>query len=182
MSAPNEHFQFCPRCGQRRGSADRQSIFHCAACGFVYYFNPAIAAAAIILDPEGRALFIRRAKDPAKGKLALPGGFVDIGERAEEALRREIREEVNLDVASVEFLCSQPNQYHYKGVTYPVLDLFFVTRAAEIQAAVALDGVESLCWLAIREVDLAEIAFPSVRKALESYLAQAVSKAELPSV
>ena len=123
-----------------------------------------------------RALFIRR-EGPGERKLALPGGFVDIGERA-EALRREIREEVNLEVASVEFLCSQPNEYHYKGVTYPVLDLFFVTRASGNQPAVALDGVESVCWWKIREVNFDEIAFPSVRQALEFHLAQAEGKAE----
>ncbi len=182
MSAPSKHFHFCPRCGQKQSPADHTPFFHCGACAFVYYFNPAIAAAAIILDPNGRALFIRRAKDPAKGKLALPGGFVDIGERAEEALRREIREEVNLEVASVEFLCSQPNQYDYKGITYPVLDLFFVTRAGGTQPAVALDGVESVCWLKIREVNLDEIAFPSVRQALGYYLAQTDNNAESHSV
>ena len=112
----------------------------------------------------------------------MPGGFVDIGERAEEALRREIREEVNLEVASVEFLCSQPNQYDYKGITYPVLDLFFVTRAGGTQPAVALDGVESVCWLKIREVNLDEIAFPSVRQALGYYLAQTDNNAESHSV
>ena len=119
-------------------------------------------------------MFIRRAKEPAQGKLAVPGGFVDIGETAEDALRREIKEEVNLEVESLEFLCSAPNEYHYEGVTYPVLDLVFVTRATSTDKTAALDGVESFCWLKPSEVDLNEIAFPSIRAALRLYNSQTV--------
>jgi ADP-ribose pyrophosphatase YjhB (NUDIX family) len=166
---PARLFKFCPRCGVRRGDDQPLQPFWCAACGFHYYFNPCLAVAAILLGPDERALFIRRAKEPAKGRLAIPGGFVDLGETAEEALRREIKEEVNLDVGPLEFLCSAPNEYLYRGVNYPVLDLAFVCRAASIEGLAALDGVESFRWLRPAEVDPAEIAFPSIRAALRTY-------------
>jgi ADP-ribose pyrophosphatase YjhB (NUDIX family) len=164
-------FDYCPRCGtERTGGADNP--FHCATCGHTQYFNPAVAVAAILLDPDGRILLLRRAKDPGKGKLGLPGGFVDIDETAEDALRREIHEEVNLAVGSSEFLCTLPNEYHYKGVTYPVLDLFFVARASVLTGIAALDGVESLLWVAPAQVDLREIAFPSNAEALRRFIAR----------
>lgn len=163
---PAKHFKFCPRCGQPRGDDLGASPFRCAACGFLYYFNPAIAVAGIVFAPDGRTLFIRRAKDPAKGRLALPGGFVDYGETAEAALRRETREEVNIELTTVRFLCSETNSYHYAGITYPVLDLFFVARTVQTDATAALDGVESFAWLDPRTVDLEAIAFPSIRNAL----------------
>jgi ADP-ribose pyrophosphatase YjhB (NUDIX family) len=103
--------------------------------------------------------------------LSIPGGFVDIGETAEDGLRRELREEVNLEVTALEFLCTQPNVYHYQGVTYPVLDLFFVTEAVPGHVAAALEDVESLCWLDPAEVAPEEIAFPSVREGLRRFLA-----------
>src|SRR5262249_48118649 len=135
------------------------------------YFNPAVAVAAILLGPDGRVLLLRRAKDPGKGKFGLPGGFVDAGETAELALRREIREEVNLEVSSLEFLCSLPNRYHYKSVTYPVLDLFFVARVSSAAGAAALDGVESFLWQEAVQVDLNEMAFPSNAEALRRFIA-----------
>ena len=166
---PARLFKFCPRCGQPRGEDQPLQPFQCAACGFHYYFNPCLAVAAILLGPGDEALFIRRAKEPAKGRLAVPGGFVDIGETAEDALRREIKEEVNLDVGPLDFLCSASNEYLYRGVNYPVLDVAFVCRAVSIEPIAALDGVESFCWLKPAEVDPAEIAFPSIRAAVRFY-------------
>ena len=164
-------FDFCPRCGTKR-TGDATNPFHCAACGHTQYVNPAVAVAAILLGPDDQVLLLRRAKDPGKGKLGLPGGFVDIGETAEDALRREIREEVNLDVSSLEFLCTLPNEYHYKGVTYPVLDLFFVVRACSLTGIAALDGVDSFLWVAPARVDLSKIAFPSNGEALRRFIAR----------
>ncbi len=168
---PIEHFHFCPKCGHPLAPPVRPNVIQCHACGFCYYFNPTVSAAAIILDPQGRALFIRRAKVPAKGKLSIPGGFVDYDENAEAGLRREIREEVGIEVGALEFLCSGINAYEYKEVTYPVVDFFFVTQAMST-AASALDGVESCVWLEPAKVNLEEIAFPSVCEALRRFLAR----------
>lgn len=166
---PARLFNFCPRCGQPRGGDQPLQPFQCAACGLHYYFNPCLAVAAILQGPGEEVLFIRRAKEPAKGRLAVPGGFVDLGETAEVALRREIKEEVNLEVGPLEFLCSAPNEYLYRGVNYPVLDLAFVCRAISIEGIAALDGVESFCWAKPAEVDPTEIAFPSIRAAVRFY-------------
>ena len=166
-----EVFEFCPRCASKRAGSPANP-FHCLACGHTQYFNPAVAVAAILLGPDDRILLLRRAKDPGKGKLGLPGGFVDLGETAEDALRREIREEVNLEVRALEFLCTLPNEYHYKGVTYPVLDLFFVARAPTLTGIAALDGVESFLWIAPAQVDLSEIAFHSNAEALRRFNAR----------
>lgn len=163
---PSRHFRFCPRCGQAGSAAGPRLPFCCGACGFTFYFSAAIATATFIRRDDGKVIFLRRAKDPAKGKLAPPGGFVDIGERVEDALRREIREEVGLEVRAPEFLCSFPNEYPFLDVTYPVLDFFFTAEAVESATARALDEAESICWLEpTREGLVDDLAFPSVRAA-----------------
>lgn len=70
----------------------------CAACEQISYLNP--IPVAVLLQPidEDGLLVIRRGISPCKGKLALPGGFVDYGESWQEGAAREAREEANLCV------------------------------------------------------------------------------------
>jgi ADP-ribose pyrophosphatase YjhB (NUDIX family) len=131
------------------------------------HFNPTVGVGGFITDAAGRLLWARRSKDPAKGKLGLPGGFADFGETAEAALRREIREEVNLEVGALEFLCSQPNDYPYRGITVAVLDFFFVAPVLDPARLRALDGVASVHWINLGELDLADVAFESVKRGVE---------------
>lgn len=174
---PAAHFAFCPRCGDRAARPGARP-FHCPACGFLYYFNAASSAAALVIGPDGRGLFIRRAKEPARGRLALVGGFIDPGETAESALRREVREEVGVELDRLEYLSSHPNDYRYREIIYPVLDLFFVGYATDVERARALDGVEAISWQPPLEVDPDEMAFPSMRAALQRF--QQLSRMNLP--
>jgi mutator protein MutT len=163
-----EAYQFCPRCG---GKCDREatSPFQCQECGFIRFFNPACAVAAIVLDPEGRALFIRRAREPAIGKLGMPGGFVDCGETAEEAIKREVREEVGVELDGLQYFGSWPNRYPTPNAIINVCDLFFIGRARETETTLASDEVASVLWVHPRQVSLDDIAFPSMRAALEAF-------------
>ncbi len=61
------------------------------------YKKPSITVDGILVE-EGKILLIQRKKDPFKGFYALPGGFVEYGERTEEAMIREMREETGLEV------------------------------------------------------------------------------------
>lgn len=159
----------CPRCAAPRLSAGNP--FRCAACGLSLFANPAVGVGAFVADPRGRMLFTVRAKDPGRGLLGLPGGFVDAGESAEDALRRELREEVGGDLASVAYLCSAPNHYRFDGVDYDVLDVFFTARLASLDLTADADEVSGLRWLPPHEVRETDIAFPSMRAAWRTLLA-----------
>jgi ADP-ribose pyrophosphatase YjhB (NUDIX family) len=163
------YFSYCPICGSNQLAPRGENLLVCGACNFHYHHNPVVAVAALLADGSGRLLLLRRAADPGKGKLGVPGGFVDIGETAETALRREIKEEVNLDVSSLEYFGSYPNEYLYRGRIIPVLDLYFEVRVRSWSEATALDEVEGLVFLHPKEIDPTTLAFRSLQVALRDY-------------
>ena len=164
---PAEHFRYCPRCGVIRADISPETPLNCIDCGFTYFFNPTVSAAAFVFDDRDRVLFIRRAKDPAIGKLAVPGGFIDFGETAEEGLRREVREEVGLEIETLHYLGSCTNKYYYQEVTYPVVDLIFSAIAIRPELALPLDAVAGLEWRKVQDVASEDLAFPSLKMGLQ---------------
>ncbi len=162
-------YRFCPQCGEPVDALLERPPFKCAHCGLVLYFNPAVAAAALIFNPEGKILAVKRARNPSQGKLAFPGGFIDADETAEEAVRREVREEVGLELERVEYLCSSPNQYPYQGVTYLVLDFFFLAWTQETGRVAEPGEVQSLFWATPESITPDDLAFPSLRNAWSYY-------------
>jgi ADP-ribose pyrophosphatase YjhB (NUDIX family) len=166
-------FSHCPACGLPQACPERRADFRCGACGFRLFFNVAAAAGVFLLDPDGRALFVRRAHEPAKGKLGIPGGFVDPGEPVEAAVAREAAEEVGLAVGRLDFLCSFPNRYEFAGVRYHTVDLFFRAETAGLDAAAPSAEVSEIVLARPSEIDPEEIAFGSIRFALERLAAPA---------
>ena len=163
-------FSYCPVCGSNKLTPRGSNLLVCGQCDYYQHFNPVVAVAAFLADPSGRILLIRRAKEPSKGKLGAPGGFVDIGETAEAALKREIKEEVNLEVFSLEYLASYPNEYPYRGRIVCVLDLFFIGHVRSWSDAKALDEVDGLELRDPKGIEPEELAFSSLRNALKDYL------------
>ena len=87
--------------------------------------TPLLAVRAFILNEEGKVLILKRAHgDVYGGKWCLPGGKVDFGQTAEEAIVREVKEETYLECTSAQFLFYidglpiEPDDKHY-------LTLFF---------------------------------------------------------
>lgn len=161
---PVRSFRHCPSCGARRPPADvGTNPLRCPACPFTFFFNPTVAAGAFLFGPDGRALFIRRAHDPAKDMLAIPGGFIDAGETLETGLRREIEEEVGLTVTNLRFVCSEVNVYPYAGVEYPVVDCIFTGSVDDPGLVRPLDGVAGIEWHRLVDVRDEDLAFPSIR-------------------
>lgn len=91
---------YCAQCGhaltERVVAGKRRPA--CPACGAVVFADPKLAVAALI-EREGRMLLGRRSRHSASpGKWSFPAGYVDRGERVEDAAVREVREETGLDV------------------------------------------------------------------------------------
>jgi len=156
--------KYCPRCSGRAELEDSRRIV-CAdpACGFGLYLNTAAAVAGLIFDGDGRLMVIRRSRDPQKGLLDLPGGFVDFGEDAEGALRRELSEELRVEVGRVEYFRSVPNTYQYGGVLYHTLDIFYTCQCRDQSAIRPNDEITEVLYRYPKEISDDEIAFDSMR-------------------
>lgn len=164
--------RYCPKCGAAALRFIESNLVHCDVCGFDLYLNTAAAVAALIPDEQGRLLIIERAEEPKKGTWDLPGGFADPGETAEEALRREVREELGLKVVSTQYLCSYPNTYEYKGMHYATMDLGFICRVEGTKSVkVSASEVSRLLTVPLAQIDVARFGFASVGRIVEQYKA-----------
>ncbi len=163
-------FKYCPKCGEQGFSLSLQGgTFHCGVCKFHYHLNAAAAVAALIVDENKNLLVVERGREPAKGMLDLPGGFVDIGERAEDALQREIREELNLEIKQFSLLTTFPNDYPYGDMLYFTLDLAFVCQVRDFSKIRTADDVSGHQFIPLHEIDLDLFGFESVKKIIEYF-------------
>jgi ADP-ribose pyrophosphatase YjhB (NUDIX family) len=121
---------------------------------------------AAILQYDKKVVLIKRAKDPGKGMLDLPGGFVDPKESAEEAVIREIKEELKIDIRELKYLGSYPNIYKYQDVLYHTCDLFFCCNIDVLPTDFDRTEIEELILVNRSEIPIDKIAFESMRMCL----------------
>lgn len=170
MKAPEASLiTHCPQCSSTLLEWPSVKQFSCRACGFVLFLNIA-AAVGVIIECQGKLLFGVRKHEPQRGMLDLPGGFVDQGETAEQALQRELQEEIGLTMPTARYLYSFPNRYPYRGITYDTLDLIFLVQLQQFPPLQAADDLSELVWLDRNSIDIERIGFTSLRQAVHRYL------------
>ncbi|WP_417428679.1 NUDIX hydrolase [Halpernia sp.] len=166
-----EELSFCPKCGHQTLIWDQDSKLTCSNCDFVMYQNCA-AAVAVLIKFKDKYLFTCRNKNPQKGFLDLAGGFTDTNESSEETCKRELKEELNLNIKpeNLKYLGSLPNTYLFKNIKYNTLDLFYLYEIEkETQLNLQLEEVSEVVWLKQNELKIKDLAFDSQRKFLKKY-------------
>lgn len=168
---PKNEFKYCPFCGEKGSfKFDGFKKFECEKCKRAYYINAAAACSALITTPEG-ILFIRRKLEPKKDMLDLPGGFIELDETAEEAIARELDEELGFTEGDqLEIFETSPNDYAFGQMLYMTLDIFFKGHIEDTSGLVASDDALAIEYIKPEDVNLDEIAFESVRTIVEKYL------------
>lgn len=139
-----EH-RYCGCCGREMGFSDKERAMICPQCGNIQYprISPVIMAA--VTDGD-RLLVTRYAGRPYKG-LALIAGFVEIGESLEGALRREVMEEVGLQVTDLRYYGSQP-----WGFSDSVISGFFAKLDGSGAVRLDRDELSEAVWLSREEI------------------------------
>ncbi len=130
----------CPRCGAPTERIEGEWGKRCGACAYEHY--PHLHPAVIVLVRDGDRVLLTRKAGWAPGRYALVAGFVDNGESLEGAVRREVKEEVGVDVKDIHYVGSQnwpfPSQ----------LMIGFVAAYAGGEVAIDHEELEAARWFA----------------------------------
>jgi NAD+ diphosphatase len=167
---PSKILKFCPVCGSNKFHFDGEKAFNCSDCNFRYYINEAASTAGIIVNPKGEIILTKRKFEPRSGYFDLPGGFVDLGERAEDCMIREINEELGLKVDKITFLASFPNEYLFRGISYYTCDLAFVCEVSDFTNLKPADDVAEAVFVSPKQINFDTISFPSIVSILKKYI------------
>jgi len=128
----------CPRCGEGTTRIEGEWGKSCPKCRYEHY--PHLHPAVIVLVRDGDRCLLARKAIWAPGRYALVAGFVDNGESLEGAVRREVKEEVGVDVDDIQYVGSQnwpfPSQ----------LMVGFVARYAGGEVTVDREELEDARW------------------------------------
>lgn len=103
----HENHRFCAKCGQPSDIAEAGHVRICPACGTHHFPRTDPAVIMLITDGNDRALLGRQPVWP-EGRFSTLAGFVEPGESLDDAVRREVMEEVGIQVGEVAYAASQP--------------------------------------------------------------------------
>lgn len=104
---------------------------------------------ALIFNPENKILLVKTHK--FRGDYAIPGGHVELGETVEQSVKREVKEETNLDVYGIEFLGVQDfifDKIFWKKKHFVFLDFACKTNSSNVTLN---DEGQEYVWISISE-------------------------------
>jgi len=157
-----ENHRFCSRCGQLVQRAHKERMLFCESCGYQTY--PTISPCVIVAVYDGDRLLLTKYRDRAYTQYALIAGFAEIGESLEQAVRREVLEEVGLRVRNLRFYKSQP---------WPFSDSILAGFFAELDGndAITLDDDELSVgiWLDRRDIPKPELRISLTGEMIEAF-------------
>jgi len=150
MAYWHQRHRFCGDCGSPTQSADGGFVRKCtnAACAKQHF--PRTDPAIIVLVHAGEKCLLARQASWPQGRYSVVAGFVEPGESLEDAVKREVREETNIEVATVQYHSSQP--WPFPGS----LMVGYTAEAASFDFHYADEELEQARWLSRPEI-VAEI-------------------------
>ena len=95
-----QRFSYCPKCGDKLAFRHEQDLprLTCISCSYIFYENPVVGVAAIVMN-EQRQLLLGRRKGGKYGDLwCIPCGYLEYHEDVYHGVKREFKEETNLDI------------------------------------------------------------------------------------
>jgi len=153
---------FCRRCGTKLANIQGH-VFRCKNDHTIFN-NESPAVGVLLVNDKKEVLMAIRAIDPGKGRFDMPGGFCDGAETYEEAVARELQEELNItpdDYEHLEYIGSFCDPYAYAGEEQSVLAGVFTARIKPDVTLKPEDDVAEVSFMKYDDIDQSKIQFPS---------------------
>lgn len=132
--------QFCGCCGSKMEPKSTERAMRCTGCGFTDY--PKICPAVIVGIVDGDRIMLTKYANRAFTRFALVAGFCEIGETVEETIRREVLEEVGIQVKNMRYYKSQPWAF-----SESLLLGFFVELDGDGSVTLDTDELKEAVWV-----------------------------------
>jgi NAD+ diphosphatase len=132
---------FCGRCGAPLRTKTTERAKECPTCGQLHF--PRLAPAIIVLVERGGELLLARSRHFLPGMYSVLAGFVEPGETLEEAVVREVREEVGVTVKDIKYFGSQPWPFPHS------LMIGFTATYAGGEISLSDDEIEDAGWFTV---------------------------------
>ncbi len=130
----NRNHQYCGKCGHPTQDKEDERAKICSECGLINY--PRLSLAIIVAVIKENQILLAHARRYPKGLYSVLAGFVEPGETLEACVKREVREEVGVEVKNIRYFGSQP---------WPFPDSFMIAFTAEYASGdIAVDQSEIL--------------------------------------
>ncbi|MBN2898297.1 MAG: NAD(+) diphosphatase [Clostridia bacterium] len=137
--------RYCGKCGQPMAMKDHERVMACPSCGLMKY--PQISPVVIVAVENGDKMLFTKYADRNYDRYALIAGFVEIGETLEDAVRREVFEEVGIRVKNIRYYDSQP-----WGITGGLLTGFFAELDGDETITLDTSELKEGSWLTRAEM------------------------------
>ncbi|MEX0650385.1 MAG: NUDIX hydrolase [Candidatus Andersenbacteria bacterium] len=166
-------YTYCPVCGStlayKQRGGENLPVCQNSACSFIFWQNSKPCASVVIPKDNGQILMTTRAHEPHKGKLDLPGGFLQEGEHPDDGAKREIKEELGVEIEIVDYLGFAMDQYGQDG-DY-TLNIGIIARIVSGTPRAA-DDVADIEWINPRDVGSSQLAFTNNETFLRQFMAR----------
>jgi len=153
---------YCSKCGKPMIRSEKERMLFCETCGFQTY--PTISPCVIVGVRNGEKLLMTKYSGRAYTNYALVAGFVEIGESLEQAVRREVKEEVGLNVRNISYYKSQPWPF-----TDTILAGFFAELDGDDTIVLDEDELSLGVWLDKKDIPPAERSISLTSDMIEAF-------------
>ena len=168
-------YNYCPWCGAQ--FEVQEEVQPCQKCHRTTYHNQ-VACTAAILYTDTQILLTTRGIEPKKGSYDLPGGFVTLKETVDDGIKRELREELGLELKTEPELFGifGPDEYEYQGRLVMCSTAVFLSR---VDAAIKLeiqDDVYRAEWVSFKDALNKKYGFKSIEVVIKRFVSQKLSE------